>query len=379
MTKQESDLRRQLGAARRVVVKIGSQALCQPDGRLDSRTVAGLCQDLNALIDQGRQVVLVSSGAVASGTGELGAQIVAQLELGKQALAAIGQPLLMARYRQEFAIAHRHVAQILLTHGDLADRSRFLHARRVMGELLAAGVVPIINENDTVAVEELKFGDNDQLAAQVAHVVEADVLVLLTEVEGLFSANPHTDASARLLPWVGARDQLAVAAAQTATSAFGTGGMRSKVLAAQKAGAVGIVAAIGSGKSPQALLRLLNGEQVGTVFAPHARKLQGKRSWIATSVRGRGGLHLDSGAALAISGGGKSLLPAGVVHVTGRFEVGDAVDLLDPQGKVIAKGLVRYASTDAASVCGLRSEQIVELFGWLPAGELVHRDDLVVL
>ena len=152
MTKQESDLRRQLGAARRVVVKIGSQALCQPDGRLDSRTVAGLCQDLNALIDQGRQVVLVSSGAVASGTGELGAQIVAQLELGKQALAAIGQPLLMARYRQEFAIAHRHVAQILLTHGDLADRSRFLHARRVMGELLAAGVVPIINENDTVAV-----------------------------------------------------------------------------------------------------------------------------------------------------------------------------------------------------------------------------------
>lgn len=361
-----------------MVVKVGSQALCQADGRLDSRTVAGLCQDIAALWDAGREVVLVSSGAVASGTGELGGARL-ELDLGKQALAAIGQPLLMARYRQEFAIARRHVGQVLLTHADLGDRGRFLHARRVMGELLAAGIVPIVNENDTVAIDELKFGDNDQLAAQVAHVVEADALVLLTEVDGLFTANPHADKTAKLLTYVGPRDQEALAAAGDSKSAFGTGGMKSKVLAANKAGSVGVVTIIAAGKRQDVLRDLFAGQDIGTVFAPPPKKLQGKRSWLATSVRSRGALHLDDGAARAIAGGKSSLLPAGVVRVSGTFAVGDPVDLLGPGGGVVAKGLARYGSDDAAKVCGLRSDQITAVLGWLPAGELVHRDDLVVI
>jgi len=380
MHHQEITLRRALAAARRIVVKVGSQALCRPDGRLDSRVVAGLCQDLLGLIDEGRQVVLVSSGAVASGAGETAtggsSDAASRPELGRQALAAIGQPLLMARYRQEFAIGRRHVAQILLTHADLADRGRFLHARRVMAELTAAGVVPIVNENDTVAVDELKFGDNDQLAAQVALLIEADALVLLTEVEGLYDANPRTHPQARLRSWVGPRDPTALAGAEDGTSAFGTGGMRSKVIAARKAGAVGVVSAIADGKRPQVVAEVLRGDPVGTVFAPAARRSSGRRGWLATSVRGRGVLHLDAGAAQAIALGGKSLLPAGVVRVEGRFDVGDPVELRGPDGQTIGRGLVRYGSDDAARVAGLRSDAIIALFGWLPAGEIVHRDDM---
>ena len=376
----EAQARQLLAQAQRVVVKVGSQALCLPDGRLDGRTIAGLCQDLAALLDQGKQVVLVSSGAVASGRGEIGSGADgAYRGLGKQALAAIGQPLLMARYRLEMKGLGREVGQVLLTHGDLSDRSRFLHARRVMGELMAAGVLAIVNENDTVAVDELKFGDNDQLAAQVAHVIGADALVLLTEVDGLFTANPSKDPSARLMPFVGSKGGDALAVAEDATSAFGTGGMRSKVLAARKAGAVGVVTAIARGKAPEALLAVLRGEPVGTVFAPAARRLAGRRSWLATSVRPRGTLHVDAGAAEALLRGGKSLLPAGVLRVEGKFAVGDPVQIHGPDHQLIARGLVRYASDDAALACGLRSEQIAVALGWLPAAELVHRDDLALV
>lgn len=376
----EVQARQLLAQAQRVVVKVGSQALCLPDGRLDGRTIAGLCQDLAALLDQGRQVVLVSSGAVASGRGEIGLGADGNYRgLGKQALAAIGQPLLMARYRLEMKGLGREVAQVLLTHGDLSDRSRFLHARRVMGELMAAGVLPIVNENDTVAVDELKFGDNDQLAAQVAHVIGADALVLLTEVDGLFTANPSKDPQARLIPYVGSKAGEALAAAEDATSALGTGGMRSKVLAARKAGAVGVVTAIARGKNPEALLAVLRGAELGTVLAPAQRKLAGRRSWLATSVRPRGTLHVDAGAAEALLRGGRSLLPAGVVRVEGKFEVGDPVQICGLEGRLIARGLVRYGSDDAALACGLRSEQIAAALGWLPAAELVHRDDLALV
>ncbi len=376
----EAQARLLLSQAQRVVVKVGSQALCLPDGRLDGRTIAGLCQDLATLLDQGRQVVLVSSGAVASGRGEIGAGPDGSYRgLGKQALAAIGQPLLMARYRLEMKGLGREVGQVLLTHGDLSDRSRFLHARRVMGELMAAGVLVIVNENDTEAVDELKFGDNDQLAAQVAHVIGAEALVLLTEVDGLFTANPSKDPGAQLIAYVGSKAGDALAAAEDATSAFGTGGMRSKVLAARKAGAVGVVTAIARGKSPEALLAVLRGESVGTVLAPAQRKLAGRRSWLVTSVRPRGTLHVDAGAAQALLRGGRSLLPAGVLRVEGKFAVGDPVQIYGPENHLIARGLVRYGSEDATLSCGLRSEQIATALGWLPAAELVHRDDLALV
>ncbi len=371
---QEVHLRQQLARSKRVVVKVGSQALCLADGRLDGRTIAGLCQDLAQLLDEGRQVVLVSSGAVASGTGEVGRE----RGLGKQALAAIGQPLLMARYRMEMQGLGRHVAQVLLTHADLADRGRFLHARRVLAELLAAGILPIVNENDTVSVDELRFGDNDQLAAQVAHVVEADALLLLTEVDGLYTSHPDKDPQAKLISFVGLRDTRALDAAEDGTSAFGSGGMKSKLLAAKKAGSVGVVAAIGRGKRPGITLDLLRGEPLGTVVQPAAKRLSGKRSWVATSLRTRGTLHVDAGAAQALAQGGRSLLPAGVVRSEGRFAVGDAVAVVGPSGQLIARGLVRYDSEEASKIYGLRTDQIATVLGWLPADELIHRDDLVL-
>jgi glutamate 5-kinase len=336
--------------------------------------VAGLCQDLAALQEAGKQVVLVSSGAVASGLGEVGAD----RGLHKQALAAIGQPLLMARYRMEFAGLGRHVAQILLTHSDLANRSRFLHARRVMAELMAAGILPIVNENDTVAVDELKFGDNDQLAAQVAHVVEADALVLLTEVDGLFTADPGVDPTAQRISLVRYRDTEAMALAGDSKSAFGTGGMRSKMVAAQKAGAVGCVTVIARGKASDVLSRLLAGEDAGTVFEPAQRRLTGKRSWIATSVRPRGTVTVDAGAVAALQQGGRSLLLAGVTAVQGEFAVGDPLQVVGPDGTAVGRGLSRYDAEDARQVVGLRTEQVSQVLGWLPAAELIHRDDFVL-
>jgi glutamate 5-kinase len=371
---QIQSLRDQLKSARRVVIKVGSQVLCKPDGNLDAAVLVALCRDLARLLDEGREVLLVSSGAVASGRGSFSDRD--PPNLGKQALAAIGQPLLMARYRQLFEAHGRQVAQILLTHADLGDRSRFLHARRVMAELMAAGILPIVNENDTVAVEELKFGDNDALAAQVAHVVSADAVVLLTEVDGLYTADPRLDSQAVLLPCVGHDDETALAMAGLGTSQFGTGGMRSKVLAARKAGSVGVLAAIAHGKKPGNLLELLAGKPVGTIFAPAKRRLTGKRSWIATSVRPRGTVHIDAGAAQALREGGRSLLPIGVVRIEGTFQVGDPVQVCDPQGDIVGRGLTRYDSEDAIRAAGRRTDQISREQGWLPV-ELIHRDDFV--
>lgn len=369
-----------LAQARRVVVKVGSQVLCRADGTLDDGVLVGLCRELARLLDDGREVVLVSSGAVASGrgatTGSGATAGPAGPELGKQALAAIGQPLLMARWRQLFEAHGRHVAQVLLTHADLADRGRFLHARRVMAELMAAGVLPIVNENDTVAVDELKFGDNDALAAQVAHVVAADLVVLLTEVDGLYTADPRVVPDAERLPEVRWQDPRALEVAGASTSAFGTGGMRSKVLAARSAGAVGAWTLIAHGKTPGNVRRALAGEDVGSLFQPAPKRLTGKRSWIASSVRPRGSLHVDAGAARALLEGGRSLLPIGVVRVDGRFGVGDPVAVVGPDGQLLGRGLVRHDSAEASAAIGRRTEQLLSERGWL-AAELVHRDDFV--
>ena len=368
-------LRKSLVAAKRIVVKVGSQVLCQPSGQIDETVFAALCQGLGELLAAGREVVLVSSGAVALGTGALAGK--PGTAVGKQALAAIGQPLLMARYRSQFGETGVQVAQILLTHADLADRGRFLHARRVMGELVDARILPIVNENDTVAVDEIRFGDNDALAAQVAHVVGADVLVLLTEVEGLYTADPRQDPEARLLGSADSHDDAVLATAGAGTSQFGTGGMRSKVLAAGKAGEVGVLCVIASGKRPGVLGALFAGEDVGTVFRPVARRLTGKRSWIATSVRTRGTVVVDDGAAHALRAGGRSLLPIGVRSIEGRFEAGDPVLVTDLRGAPVGRGLIRYDSEDARRAAGRRSDEIATEIGWLPASELIHRDDFV--
>ena len=368
--------------ARRVVVKVGSQVLCRPDGSVDEAIFAALCGELAGLLAVGREVVLVSSGAVALGRGLIG-QVPGAADsgagaLGKQALAALGQGLLMSRYRAQLAPAGIHVGQLLLTHSDLGSRQRFLHARRVTAELLDAGMLPIVNENDTVAVEEIRFGDNDALAAQVAHLVGASVLVLLTEVAGLFTADPNLDPAAVLLPAISSRDGRSLSIAGSGAGKFGTGGMRSKVQAARKAGELGVVTVVASGKRAGALTDVLAGANVGTIFVPPGRQLSGKRKWIVSSVRTRGIVTVDAGAAVALREGGRSLLPAGVVALEGRFGVGDALLVCDPTGRPVGRGLSRYHSKDAAPILGLRTEQIASKLGWLPARELIHRDDFVV-
>ncbi len=377
----QSVARAQLVNAKRVVLKVGSQVLCQADGRVDETVLGRLCADIAALMAEGRQVVLVSSGAVAMGRGEVG-QVLGAADhglgsLGKQALAAVGQGLLMSRYRAHLSGHGIHTAQMLLTHGDLGERGRFLHARRVAAELLSAGILPVVNENDTVSVEELRFGDNDALAAQFAQAVGADVLILLTEVDGLYTANPHLDPTAQLLHSVASRDDTALARAGSGTSRFGTGGMRSKVLAARKAGEVGIVTVVAHGRREGVVARVLAGESEGTIFVPPRRRLTARRKWLTMSPRVRGTVVVDAGAAHALAVGGRSLLPVGVTQVEGRFGVGDAVRVVGPDGALLGRGLVRYASEDAREAAGLRTDEIATRLGWLPAKELVHRDDFV--
>ena len=370
-------LRAQLAKARRVTLKVGSQVLCQADGRVDEAVIARLCADIAWLRARGHQVVLVSSGAVAMGRGEVNQAKDGLEGLGKQSLAAVGQALLMSRYRHHLSPHGLHCAQILLTHGDLGERERFLHARRVIDELLESGLIPVVNENDTVSVEELRFGDNDALAAQIAQAVTADALVLLTEVDGLYTADPRKSPDATMLPAVWSRDDEALAIAGGETSNFGTGGMRSKVLAARKAGEVGICTVVAHGKRDGVLQAIFNGDDEGTLFAPPQRRLSAKRKWLTTSPRIRGEVSVDEGAAHALSVGGRSLLPVGVVAVEGRFGVGDLLRVRGPSGEDLGRGLSRYTSEDLRAVVGLRSPAIAERLGWLPAKELIHRDDFV--
>jgi len=367
--------------AKRVVIKVGSQVLCRADGTVDDAIFDGLCDGLAALMKSGRELLLVSSGAVALGRGLVGqAPGAADRDaraLGKQALAALGQGLLMSRYRGRLQGQDIHVAQVLLTHSDLGDRQRFLHARRVTAELISAGALPIVNENDTVAVDVIRFGDNDALAVQVAHLVGAGVLVLLTEVAGLYSADPALDPQARLLPAVASDDDRSMAIAGTGAGRFGTGGMRSKVLAARKAGELGVITVVADGRHASVLQDVLAGHELGTIFAPARRQLSGKRKWIVSSVRTRGVVVVDDGAALALGEGGRSLLPAGVLAIEGRFGVGDALLVRDSKGTPLGRGLSRYHSKDARRIIGLRTDQIAAVLDWLPAPELIHRDDFV--
>lgn len=374
-----ADARAGLRRARRVVVKLGSAVLCGDGYAPREEAFALHAAAIAAAIADGREVVLVSSGAVGLGRGEAGQPPNDPApRFGKQALAAIGQPLLMDRWRAAFSAHGLKVAQLLLTHGDLGDRGRFLHARRVTAELLAAGALPIVNENDTIAIEELRFGDNDALAAQVAAAIGADVLVLLTEVDGLYDADPRHEPTARQIAALAADDPDALAfTASGGRSDLGTGGMRSKVLAAGKAAAVGIPTVVAHGARPGVLVQVLDGAAEGTLFLPGRSRLSARRKWLATSVRTRGTLHLDDGAARALLLQGRSLLPVGVRRVEGRFGVGDAVRIVGPDGALLGRGLCRYASEDAAAVAGMRSAAIAERLGWLPARELVHRDDFL--
>ena len=364
--------------AKRIVVKVGTSTLTR-DGRLRPDRFTSLARDVGALLEDGRQIVLVSSGAIAVGAHQLGWKHSGKTMREKQAAAAVGQIGLVELYQRRFARRGRHVAQVLLTRAGLEQRERFLNARHTMLELLRLGVVPIVNENDTVATEEIRFGDNDNLAATIVNAVEADLLVILTDVQGLYERAPEEGKPAPpLIRTVEAITPEIEAVASGAGTRFGSGGMITKLEAAKNAASSGAATVLCHGRSKDILQRLVAGEPHGTLFAPGDR-LPGRKHWLAFTAKTRGRIVIDDGAVRALEGRGRSLLPAGVLRVEGTFEIGDGVSCVNQRGREVARGLTSYSSEDVARLAGLATKEIARVLGYANGDEVIHRDDLVIL
>ena len=369
---------RALTDIRRIVVKVGSSVLTGGGITLDMPIVEQLCGELAALSKLGREVCLVTSGAIALGRGRLGLRERPRTIPMKQAAAAVGQAILMRRYEEMLAPHGIAPAQILLTHADLADRRRFLNARHALLALWELKALPVINENDSVSIEEIQVGDNDRLSAQVASLCNADLLILLTDIDGLFDQDPRADPSAKRIAEC---DDLAFAerAAGGAGTQIGTGGMATKIAAARIAGAAGVPTIVAQGREPHVLERLLAGDDLGTRFVADKKKKSARKHWIAHTLRPIGAIVIDAGAALAIGQGGRSLLPAGIVEVRGAFDIGDAVSVIGPDGIERARGIVQYTHDQLRRIAGKRGAQIAEILGDSLGDEAIHRDDLVLL
>ncbi|MGQ9778479.1 MAG: glutamate 5-kinase [Bacillota bacterium] len=370
-----------MGGQARLVVKVGSSTLTHSTGKLNLGRMEALARELSDLANAGHRPILVTSGAVAAGMGRLGRSGRPRSLAERQAMAAVGQGLLMQIYEKFFGEYNQIVAQVLLTRDDTRERRRYLNARRTLFTLLELGVIPIINENDTVATEELQcqFGENDTLAAMVAGLVGADLLVLISDVDGLYTADPRRDPGAIRIPEVEEITPELLAAAGGAGTNLGSGGMASKLEAARIATSSGCPMALIAGEPPGMLGRLLRGEDVGTVFLPRARTLPAREQWIAFGQVPHGELVVDAGAARALREGGKSLLPSGIVAVRGEFVEGDLVKVLDQEGKEIARGLVNYNHEDVAKLMGHRTSEIERLLGRKGYDEIIHRDNMVCL
>lgn len=368
-----------LEMVRRVVVKVGSAVLTTGKG-LNCAVLDNLVEELTFLSKSGREVILVSSGAVAVGRKKLGLKNPSLSLREKQAAAAVGQSGLMRSYEDLFEQRDQRVAQILLTHDDLSHRDRYLNIRNTMSTLFEWGILPIINENDTVSVKELRFGDNDTLGAMVTNLIDADMLICLTDVDGLYTGNPCNDSSAYLVNTiVQVDDAVEKMAGNICGSSLGTGGMQTKIIAAKMVSARGGCSFIGPGREPGILKKLFAGEAVGTFFLPNEEKLQSRKHWIAYTLRPKGFLILDNGACLALSKKGKSLLPSGIKEVRGRFGVGDPVHCLDGDGRAIAAGLVNYDSEEISRIQGTHTSNIENVIGYKDSDEVIHRDNLVIL
>jgi glutamate 5-kinase len=370
--------REDLGRAKRLVVKVGTSLLTSPDGKIHARRFAGLAADVAELIEEGREVLLVSSGAVGLGLHRLGKSRRPRSLPELQAAAAVGQIDLCQRFERAFARHGLHVGQMLLTHVGLADRERFLNARRTLEALLSAGAVPVINENDSVATDELRFGDNDHLSALVVNNCSAELLILLTDIDGLHDRHPSEEGAARI-PELREVTRTVLDRAAPPTSRLGTGGMPSKLKAARTAARFGVPTVIADGHRRGALQRILAGEDMGTLVHPSDRQLSSRKHWIAYSLKPRGRLQLDRGAVRAIREGGRSLLPIGIVDVQGRFGVGDSVSCCAEDGDEVARGLIGYASDEVQVIMGHRTPRISELLGYSNGDAVIHRDDLVLL
>lgn len=365
---------------KRIVVKIGSNLVASLDSEtgLNLERINSLALDIAEAIKTGYQVVVVSSGAVAAGRKKLGLNKKVLDIMYKQAAAAIGQTGLINAYEKSFQKHGHRVAQILLTGDVLAERLRYINARNTILTLLHLGVVPIINENDSVAVDEIKFGDNDNLAAIVSGLIDAHMLVILSDVDGLYTKNPMEDINSRLITHVPKVDNKIKTIAGDRSSDVGTGGMYSKVLAAQRATRYGIPVVIMSGRKQGLLCRLLKGESVGTFFEPVKKRLPSRKRWIAHGIKAKGIVVIDEGAVRAVIKQGKSLLSTGILDVQGYFKIGDSISCISLEGETVARGLTNYSSEDLAKIKGERSSNIESILGYKYSDEVIHRDNLVL-
>jgi glutamate 5-kinase len=364
--------------SKRIVLKIGSSTLTR-DGQLRPDRFTAIARDVAALMETGRQVVVVSSGAIAIGAHRLDWKHSGRSVREKQAAAAVGQIGLIELYQRRFARLDRRVGQVLLTRTGLEEHERFLNARHTMLELLRLGVIPIVNENDTVATEEIRFGDNDNLAATIVNAVEADLLVILTDVEGLYERAPEPGEPAPpLIPWVEKITPAIEASASGAGTRLGSGGMVTKLQAAKSAARSGAATILCHGRIDGILQKLMDGERHGTLFSPGDR-LRGRKHWLAFTAKARGRIVIDAGAAQALKKRGRSLLPAGIMRVEGHFRIGDSVTCVNDEGEAVARGLAGYSSEDVARLVGLATKEITRVLGYTNGDEVIHRDDLVLL
>ncbi len=366
-----------LKSARRVVVKVGSNVLTAHSD-LNTYALESISRQICVLIDRGLEVLLVSSGAMAAGMRRMRMERRPDEVPQRQAIAALGQSGLMNAYEEAFGRCDKKVAQILLTSDDLNHRHRYLNARNAMNALLAWKVVPVINENDTVKVDEIKLGDNDNLSAMIALLMDSDFLINLTDIDGLYTKDPRTYADAELISHVDTFNKEIENFASHIPGALGTGGMLSKIRAARKVTAAGVPMIIAKGDKPDILLKLFAGEAHGTYFVPKEKKMASRKCWIAYTLKPKGSIRVDDGATRALTRNGKSLLPSGIVDVQGEFGVGAAVDIIGQDQEPLGIGLVNYSATETRAIQGLHSGQIEATLGSKPYDEVIHRDNLVI-
>lgn len=368
-----------ISRTKRAIIKIGSSVLTDDKGILDESAFDRLAKDISAIKNQKRDVAVVSSGAIASGMKKLGLTRKPTEVSMKQAIAACGQSTLIRNYERAFSSYDEKVAQILLTHDGLADRKRFLNARKTLVTLFDMGIIPIINENDTVAVEEIMLGDNDNLAAHVTSLVEADLLILLTDIGGLYNKDPRRNGDAELITLIDRIDENVESIAGDTSGRTTTGGMKTKIQAAKTAAAFGVPTIIANGKGKSTLEDLFSGKEIGTLFLPAATSLSRRKHWIAFTRKSAGQIIIDDGAKNAISSKGKSLLPSGIKGVKGKFGVGESVTCVDESGAEIARGLTSYSSEDIKLIMGRSTREIEGVLGHKYSDEVIHRDDLAVI
>lgn len=366
-----------LAHAKKILIKVGSAVLTGKDG-LDLKIIDAFVKDMSNLVKRGYSIVLVTSGAIVSGKHRMNITEKLKSIPEKQAAAAIGQGRLMRVYSKSFEKNGLYVAQILLTLSDVTDRQRYLNIRNTLSVLTEWGAIPIINENDTVAVDEIKFGENDNLAAMIANIIKADLFINLTSIDGLYDSNPTVSKKAKLIRVVREFSEEIEAAATAETSSAGTGGMKSKIQAAKKVTAIGIPCIIAPGKRKNVLTDIMAGEEIGTLFLPMANRLNSKKYWIAFTLRPRGKLVIDDGAKKALLEKGKSLLPSGIIGVEGNFNQGDPVNCVGRDGTILAKGIVNFSSVEINMIKGVKSGQINQILGHKDYDEVIHRDNLAI-